>query len=108
MRQTASGERLTLAVLVVLSAIMRIVAYFRFRFDSDEPQHLHVAWGWTQGLVQYRDVFDNHAPLFHLASAPLLRLLGERDDILLWMRAPMLVLFAIVIASTFVIARRFW
>ena len=50
-----------------------------------------IAWGWTAGLVQYRDIFDNHSPLFHLATAPLLALAGERPDILFTMRAPMLV-----------------
>ena len=33
-------------------------------WDSDEPQHLHVVWAWANGLLPYRDVFDNHAPLF--------------------------------------------
>ncbi len=101
-------ERVTLIALAVVSAALRAIAYFRYRFDSDEPQHLHVAWGWTQGLVQYRDYFDNHAPLFHILSAPLLARLGERADILLYMRAPMLVLFAIVLVSTYVIAGRLW
>ncbi len=99
---------MTLVAIAAVSLALRAVAYFRYRFDSDEPQHLHVAWGWTAGLVQYRDLFDNHAPLFHMLSAPLLARLGERADILLYMRAPMLVLFAIVLASTYVIARRFY
>ena len=54
--------------------------------DSDEPQHLHVVWNWSQGRVAYRDFFDNHTPLFHLLMAPLLCLLGERADILNVMR----------------------
>src|SRR5207302_2347609 len=87
---------------------MRALAFPRYRFDSDEPQHLHVAWAWTAGLLQYRDVFDNHAPLFHMAAAPLLRILGERPDILLYMRAPMLVLWIIVSVVTFAIARRLY
>jgi hypothetical protein len=58
--------------------------------ESDEPQHLHVVWGWTQGQVQYRDFFDNHTPLFHMLCAPLLRFLGERADILIPMRIAML------------------
>jgi hypothetical protein len=58
--------------------------------------------------VQYRDLFDNHAPLFHMLSAPLLKLLGERDDILLYMRAPMVPLFIIVVAGTWMIAKRWW
>jgi hypothetical protein len=108
MRQTASRERLTLAVLVVLSAIMRIAAFFRYRFDSDEPQHLHVAWGWTVGLLQYRDVFDNHAPLFHILTAPILRVVGERPDALLFMRIPMLLPFAIIVAATYLLGRRLY
>jgi LmbE family N-acetylglucosaminyl deacetylase len=58
--------------------------------NSDEPQHLHVAWGWTQGLLPYRDVFDNHAPLFSLVMSLPMRLLGERPDIVLYMRLWML------------------
>jgi hypothetical protein len=102
------SERFALIAIAAVTLAMRIVAFFHYRFDSDEPQHLHVAWGWTAGLLQYRDVFDNHAPLFHMATAPLLRLLGERADILLWMRGPMVLLWLIVIACTYVIAQRLY
>jgi len=101
-------ERRTLFALAAVTVVLRFLAYFRYRFDSDEPQHLHVAWGWTKGLVQYRDLFDNHAPLFHMLSAPLLRLAGERDDILRVMRAPMVPLFLIVVLATWMIAQRWW
>jgi hypothetical protein len=84
------------------------VAFFRYRFDSDEPQHLHVAWGWTAGLLPYRDFFDNHAPLFHIATAPILRAVGEREDVLLFMRAPMLALFAVMIWATYVLGSRLY
>jgi hypothetical protein len=108
MRQIARGERLILIGISLLSCLLHTVAYFRYRFDSDEPQHLHVAWGWTAGLLQYRDVFDNHAPLFHILTAPMLRLVGERPDVLLFMRAPMLLLFALVIAATYILGRRLY
>lgn len=101
-------ERRTLAAFALLSLVLRAAAYFRYRFDSDEPQHLHVTWGWTAGMVQYRDYFDNHAPLFHMASAPILALFGERPDILLYMRAPMLLLWITVLGCTWILARRFW
>lgn len=104
----SAPERWTLTAIAAASLLLRAVCYFRYRFDSDEPQHLHVAWGWTQGLVQYRDYFDNHAPLFHIVTSWILKPLGERDDILLYMRAPMLPLYAVVLWSTYVIARRFW
>jgi hypothetical protein len=106
MRQTS--ERLTLGVFAILSLAVRAVAFFRYRFDSDEPQHLHVAWGWTAGLLQYRDLFDNHAPLFQMLTAPVLSWAGERPDVLLVMRAPMLLLYAIVLASTYILGRRLY
>jgi hypothetical protein len=101
-------ERLTFAVFAALALVLRAVALFRYRFDSDEQQHLHVTWGWTAGLVQYRDLFDNHAPLFHMLTAPLLALVGERSTVLLWMRIPMLALFGIVVWATYSITRRLY
>ena len=101
-------ERAAAIAIAAVTLAMRAVAFFHYRFDSDEPQHLHVAWGWTAGLLQYRDLFDNHAPLFHMAAAPLLRLLGERADILLWMRGPMVLLWLTVTACTYAIARRLY
>ena len=95
-----------LAAASVLAA--RFFLIFRYRFDSDEPQHAHVAWGWAAGYVQYRDFFDNHAPLFHLATAPILKIVGERENVLLFMRAPMLVLFAVILWATYVLGTRLY
>jgi hypothetical protein len=64
--------------LVAGAAAVRLWFIFAHRIDSDEPQHLHVMWGWTRGLVQYRDVFDNHLPLLHLLFAPVMALVPER------------------------------
>jgi MFS family permease len=101
-------ERWIVVVLAAVSVVVRALAFFRYRFDSDEPQHLHVAWGWTAGLLQYRDVFDNHAPLFHMLTAPLLAMVGERPTVLFYMRLPMIVLWAVVLWATFVVARRLY
>jgi len=76
-------------VLCVAFAVLRVAYILHYRIDSDEPQHLHVVWGWTHGFLPYRDVFDNHAPVFQALCAPLFRLLGERADIVLWMRLAM-------------------
>lgn len=93
----AMSARLTakLAWLLLLPAVfaVRLAFVFHYRFDSDEPQHLHVVWGWTRGLRQYKDVFDNHMPLFHLVCAPVFQLVGERPDALIWMRMAMVPLF---------------
>lgn len=56
------------------------------RIDSDEPQHLHVAWAAAHGLLQYRDVFDNHLPLLHALYAPVMAVMPESSDVFLWMR----------------------
>ncbi len=94
------------AVALVSAFLVRVVYAFRYRVDTDEPQHLHVAWGWAHGLVQYRDVFDNHMPLFHLVMAPLVRLVGERADIVSIMRVAMLPLYALTLWCTYRIGRR--
>ena len=107
-RVLSRSERFLLGSTAAVLLVLRALAVFRYRFDSDEQQHLHVTWGWTAGKIQYRDVFDNHAPLFHMVTAPLLALFGERADILLWMRLPMLVLFALVLWCTFDVARRLY
>lgn len=83
-------ESRIVAMLLALQLVLRVGLALRQRFDTDEPQHLHVAWAWTQGLVPYRDFFDNHTPLFHLLMAPLVAAFGERADILIAMRIAML------------------
>jgi hypothetical protein len=73
--------------------VLRIYCALTLPTNSDEPQHLHVVWAWTEGLLPYRDVFDNHAPLFQLLCAPLLAWLGERAAIVARMRLSMIPLY---------------
>jgi hypothetical protein len=106
--RTGTADNLLVALFAICAVFMKVLAILRYRFDSDEPQHLHVAWGWTAGLLQYRDVFDNHAPLFHILTAPILAAFGERADILIYMRCAMLPLLFIALWATWEIARRTW
>jgi hypothetical protein len=76
--------------------------------NSDEPQHLHVVWTWTEGLLPYRDVFDNHAPLFQWLCAPLLAWLGERADIVALMRLAMIPIYFGALALTWTIGKALW
>lgn len=92
-------------VLLAVALALRLLYIFTYKFDSDEPQHLHVAWGWAHGLMQYRDVFDNHAPLFHLLCSLPVRWLGDRADLLILMRLAMLPLYALTLWGTYRIAR---
>jgi len=99
------SERVLISASFTLTVLLHLVYAFRYRFDSDEPQHLHVVWGWTRGLLQYRDVFDNHTPLFHLLFAPLLAALGERADVLIPMRLAMIPLCVLALLATYKIGR---
>ncbi len=101
-------EKYFLAGLAALMLVLRAVAFLRYPFDKDQQNQQHVNWGWTAGLVQYRDLFDNHAPLFHMLMAPLLAIAGERSDILPLMRLPMLLLFGAIVWATYWIARRLY
>lgn len=103
-RSARAWAVLAFALLLVL----RIVRAFTLAPDTDEAQHLHVVWAWTQGLVVYRDVFDNHTPLFHLLCAPLLTLLGERADVVLWARLAMIPLYFGALYATWRIGREVW
>jgi hypothetical protein len=79
-RSQPSGEaalpRSAAAMLNAIAAAGTLLAahialIYLYRIDSDEPQHLHVAWEWSRGMVPYRDFFDNHMPLFHFLTSPL-------------------------------------
>jgi hypothetical protein len=95
------------ALLAAVTAV-RIFCIFRYRIDSDEPQHLHVVWGWTRGFVQYRDIFDNHVPLFHMLAAPVFALLPESATILTMMRLALLPLGLAAVALTGLLGARMY
>jgi hypothetical protein len=108
-----AGERGDPARAGVLAAaaallVLRIYCALTLAMNSDEPQHLHVVWAWTQGLLPYRDVFDNHAPLFQLLCAPLLAWLGERADIVALMRLAMIPIYFGALALTGFIGKTLW
>ena len=100
------AEFLALAALSGALLLLRAAYSFSHPFDSDEPQHLHIAWAWTRGLLPYRDVFDNHAPLFHLLTAPLVALIGEDPRILVFMRLAMIPAFAATLWGSYALGRR--
>ena len=91
--------------LLATAVAVRVGLIFRYRFDSDEPQHMHVAWGWAHGLAQYRDVFDNHMPLFHLLTSPLFAATGDDPRLLFAARLSMVPLFLAALFLVWRIAR---
>ncbi|MDD5348648.1 MAG: glycosyltransferase family 39 protein [Chthoniobacteraceae bacterium] len=105
-RPVPLAERWTAALLLLAALALRCFYIFRFRYDSDEPQHLHTTWNWTQGLLQYRDFFDNHTPLFHFLFSPLVAAIGETPDILTYMRFAMVPLWAASLWAVWMLGRR--
>jgi hypothetical protein len=96
------GIRVVAGVIgVAAAAVLRIVLALHYRIDSDETQHLHVVWAWSQGLLPYRDFFDNHMPLFHILCVPLLRLAGERPETILMVRLAMVPMFVAMVLLTY-------
>ena len=98
---SGTAEFISATLLFAVLIVLNLLSILRQGFDSDEPQHLHVIWAWTRGLVQYRDVFDNHMPLFHLLFAPIFGLIGERATILYWMRFTVLPIYFITAWCTY-------
>jgi 4-amino-4-deoxy-L-arabinose transferase-like glycosyltransferase len=100
-----AAHRIAGVILLAVLVAMKAVAACRYRFNTDETQHLHVIWGWTRGMVQYRDLFDNHPPLFHMLMAPLFRLFGERADIVVPMRLLMIPFYVASLVAVYRIGR---
>jgi hypothetical protein len=98
------GEFIAATVLFALIIVIRVLNILHYRFDSDEPQHLHVIWGWARGLVQYRDLFDNHMPLFHIGFAPIFGLIGDRATVVYEMRFILLPMYFVAAWCTYKIA----
>jgi hypothetical protein len=93
------------AILFALMLLIRLIDILHYAFDSDEPQHLHVIWGWARGFVQYRDLFDNHMPLFQILFAPIFGLIGDRATILYEMRFLLLPMYFVAAWCTYQIGR---
>ena len=100
--EISRGERRCFAGLFLVLLGLRVLYACNMNFSSDEAQHLHVVWGWATGQLQYREVFDNHTPLFHILCAPVFRLFGETAMIMIYMRLAMIPLFA---AALFFVAK---
>ena len=112
MRRVETGlganDRRWLWGLAFVTIAVRAWFIFVHRLDSDEPQHLHIAWAWSQGLVQYRDVFDNHLPLLHLLFAPIIALAPESSAVFVFMRTAIAPIAIACSVALFLFARPLW
>ncbi len=95
-------------ISLLLLLVLRLAWLNAYTLNSDEAQHAHVAWAWTQGLLPYRDVFDNHGPLFGWLHSPLLKWLDDRPDVLTWLRLAMQFWYVVALGSAGWMARRLY
>lgn len=96
----APAVRIVALAYVLAAVAVRAATILRWSYNSDEPQHLHLAWQWSRGLVAYRDVYDNHLPLFHLLVAPWIAAVGETPHILFYARLLMVPLVLAILVLT--------
>jgi hypothetical protein len=69
-----------LVLLVLLDAVLGICAerfFIQPRAFTDEVEHSHVVWCLNQGIMPYRDIHQNHAPLLWMITSPILARLPE-------------------------------
>src|SRR6266403_5259341 len=100
------AELAVAATLLTVMIVLKLVNITHYRFDSDESQHMHVIWAWARGFVQYRDIFDNHMPLFQIMFAPIFGPIGDRPTILYWMRFILLPMYFVAAWCTYQIGIR--
>jgi hypothetical protein len=111
-RNAEAEERFTFAENAIAVGLFFVLVALKLFYvtnqpwDSDEPQHLHVVWAWANGMLPYKDVFDNHAPLFQALSAPVFALFGERTDIVTVMRWAITPVAVLVLLMTYRLGRR--
>ncbi|AHX16149.1 hypothetical protein CH75_05355 [Dyella jiangningensis] len=95
-------------ISLLLLLVLRLAWLNAYTLNSDEAQHAHVSWAWTQGLLPYRYVFDNHGPLFGWLHSPLLKLLDDRPDVLTWLRLAMQFWYVLALGAAGWMARRLY
>ena len=94
-------EFISAALLLIGLILLRAITIVHYKFAIDESQHLHVVWGWARGFVQYRDLADNHMPLFQILCAPIYKLIGDRGTVLYWMRIILQPLYVVAFWCTY-------
>src|SRR5258708_27112687 len=94
-------EFISAALLLIGLILLRAITIAHYKFAIDESQHLHVVWGWARGFVQYRDLVDNHMPLFQILCGAIYKLIGDRGTILYWMRIILQPLYVVAFWCTY-------
>jgi len=103
------ADRCPVRALQVVTCVLLLVmlaSLLRHRHDIDESQNLHIVYGWVEGELPYRDRFDNHAPLFAFAYAPLAAMVGESEFVVWFARLGLVPVWLTVLGLILLISRR--
>jgi len=80
-------------------------------FDQDEFLHMHAAWSLSQGLIPYRDYFDQYTPISRVFLLPLLRFYDSATSaedaiaLLFTARTVMWLVSGVLLWATFLLGR---
>jgi hypothetical protein len=96
---------LVLLCLFLFALVLRVALTLNREVDIDEFQHLHSAWLLSQHYVLYRDVWENHPPLFYYLLLPLFRFCREGPGLVLLARVIMSFAGLGILLLTYVLAR---
>lgn len=77
-------------------------------FDSDEFQHIHIAWCMKEGGILYKDVIDHHGPLFPLLNVTLWKIFNLPDEVstIFFFRHLSFLGFLFILLMTFLIGKK--
>jgi len=91
------------AIVVVAGIAVRWQFVHEKSLDDDELQHVHFAWCITEGMVPYRDFWDNHPPALHYILAPIISRVGPSSASVAVCRTVMFFVGLAAFAATFLL-----
>jgi 4-amino-4-deoxy-L-arabinose transferase-like glycosyltransferase len=94
--------------LVAVIVAARLWLVFHRLYDPDELQHLHAGYCVWNGMVPYRDFFEQHGPVLWYLSVPLFRIWGDSLDVLTAGRALIWIVNIFTMALTWWIGRQLY
>ena len=99
---------LAVSVAVVAVVLARLWLVFHRLFDPDELEHLHAGFCVWQGMVPYRDFFEQHGPVLWYVSLPFFHIWGASLSVLTAGRFVIWILGAASIALTWQLGNRLY
>jgi len=89
-----------ITLFIILSFLLRFAVTLNKEFVPDEFQHVQASWLISEGLVPYKDFWENHTPLYHFILAASFKLLPETPKAIISLRLlqflPVLLIFFMV------------